>query len=222
MLMLRARLPAILDNPIIWREAMPRGLRRAAPGMCIAVIAAATLVFLIAAVVAVRRMPVWADGVAEVIAYGWAGTTALAATIRCSGAIVRERVLGTWDALILSRLGPRGIILGKLLAALLPLWTLGLALLPALIVLAAPAPIGERFLVLLPAYGVAAFAGISFASLGLYCSMRASTPGGALATAVTLIVLTLTCLSFIAFAGGFVALLYLLYRFHALDKAHRG
>ena len=54
-----------------------------------------------------------------------------------SGSITLERENQTWNALLLSRLKPAEIVLGKFWAALLPIWGLGLVALPLGIIITA-------------------------------------------------------------------------------------
>jgi hypothetical protein len=180
----------LLDNPIIRREAVPRALRRAGPRARIVVAAVATLAPLAGAGFVVARQPDLADVMAYVVACAWAGIAIIVATIVCCRTIAYERALNTWDAVVMSRLGTKGIVLGKLLAVLLPLWMLGLVLAPALAVLLGfgswrGAPLDLAYL-LIP-YAVALVAGMSFAALGLYCSMICS--GAAMAETLTALVI---------------------------------
>jgi hypothetical protein len=70
------------------------------------------------------------NGVAGALA-GWMGFFAyIIPPALASGSITTERENQTWNALLLSRLKPSEIVLGKFWAALLPVWGWGLAMLP--------------------------------------------------------------------------------------------
>jgi ABC-type transport system involved in cytochrome c biogenesis permease component len=125
-------------------------------------------------------------GFSEVIAIAavsaWSGLSLLVAAFSSSRSIAQERMSGTWEALIMSRLGGRGIVLGKLLGTLLPLWTVGVVLLPMVLLLLAaswPRAAPEALYTILAAYGMAIGGGTAAASLGLYCSMRCRTVASA-------------------------------------------
>ncbi|UCH33263.1 MAG: hypothetical protein JSV65_11850 [Armatimonadota bacterium] len=242
-------LRAVVDNPIIRREAVPRRLRRAGPLPWLGLASGAVLVpFIIAGVAAQRNDWVtdWADALAYFIAFCWAAVISFVASAHTCRAIVQERALGTWDALVISRLGAKGIVFGKLLGTLLPLWMLGLVILPALMLLVDLSATTDGALPLWIAYGLAIAGSASFASLGLYCSMRSWTAAGSQAATAAVIaglvilppLLTAAVPSHlwlnpttegvwgIAYAAvvllpGFLALLHLLLRFDKLDKARR-
>ncbi len=165
--------PDLLDNPILRREAVPRLIRRAGPGIrfILAVVALGGSVLLGDYLASISR------GFSEVIAtaavMAWSGLSLLVAALSSSSSIAQERMSGTWEALIMSRLGGRGIVLGKLLGTLLPLWTVGVILLPMVLLLLAGSRADPDILrAILVAYGVATVGGAAAASLGLYCSMR--------------------------------------------------
>jgi hypothetical protein len=172
----------LLDNPILRREAVPRLIRRVSPNTraVLAVLALGGSFVLGAYLAAIS------EGFSEVIATAavsvWSGLSVLVAAFSSSRSIAQERMSGTWDALIMSRLGGRGIVLGKLLGTLLPLWALGVILLPMVLLLLAAnwsraAP--EVPYTVLAAYGMAVGGGTAAASLGLYCSMRCRTVASA-------------------------------------------
>jgi len=239
----------LLDNPIIRREAVPRALRRASPGARVAMAALATLALPVGAGYVVARQPDLTDALAYVVVCAWAGIAVIVATIVCCRTIAGERALNTWDAVVMSRLGPKGIVLGKLLAILLPLWMLGLILAPAFVFLLAFGPMRENPLdlaYLLIPYGIALIAGVSFASLGLYFSLICS--GAAMAETTTAVVIVLLMViaypvqarvleplvyhgpeevvggvifALIVLTPGFLALGHMLYRFDALDRIRR-
>jgi len=163
---------ALLDNPIIWREGIPRVLRRANERTQIAVALGAAATGVLIAIFFVAPRPQVAQSAAAVIAWVYAALAILVTPVYCSRAIAHERALGTWDALVMTRLGGRAIVLGKLLAALLQLWVLGLIMLPMLVVMCVLSPSGTGLAVVARAYGAAVVTPISFGSLGLWCSMR--------------------------------------------------
>jgi ABC-type Na+ efflux pump permease subunit len=117
-----------------------------------------------------------AKSIAYTGVYAWAGLTVVVAALQASRSIAQERTAGTWDALIMSPLGAKGIVFGKLFGVLLPLWAVGLLFLlgalPMALVSDDPLAAG---LYLLIACCVAVAAGTAAASLGLYCSMRCRT-----------------------------------------------
>jgi hypothetical protein len=240
----------LLDNPIIRREAVPRAVRRADPRARVAMAAFATLAPLAGAAYVVARQYDLADVLAYVVACAWAGLAVIVATIVCCRTIAYERTLNTWDAVVMSRLGSEGIVLGKLLAVLLPLWMLGLILAPALVLLLAFGPMkGNPFdlAYLLIPYGIALVAGGSFGSLGLYFSLICrSTPIAETATVVVIVLLMVIAFAaaarvlepgtyyepeeivvggvifaLIVLTPGFLALAHMLYRFDALDRISR-
>jgi len=235
------------DNPIIWREAVPKPLRRVPPESWIALGLSASL---IPATLVLTFMETEYDAILGLVTMsGWAACSVLIGMMHTARTIVQERVQGTWDALLLTRLRPREIVLGKLLAALLPLWAVGLILLPTCTALVPISQAPSPLLSPLYLYAGAIVAGFSFASIGLYCSMRCSTVGSAqllaflLASAVYLVasISTRFCwfifrlpyrsftLAFVIALGfeltllpGLVALLRLIHQFGKLDAAHRG
>jgi ABC-type transport system involved in multi-copper enzyme maturation permease subunit len=232
------------DNPIIWREAVPKRLRRASPLARLFLGVAAVLVpFLAAAAWSVRARE-YAYVLAYVLAFTWAGATVVLALTQNSRSIVQERIQGTWDMLVLSRLRPAEIVLGKLLAALLPLWAVGFIILPTCLLLVLVSDPPQPLWYVICAYGIATVGASSFGGLALYCSMRVSSVGGAQVLAFSLSWLT-GVLTNLAVSGlvlllgadevavfvlggvtlllpGFVALLHLTHSFTGLDAAHRG
>ncbi len=236
----------LLDNPIIRREAVPRLVRRASSRVrvILAVVALAGSFVLGAHLAAISK------GFSEVIATAavatWSGLSLLVAALGSSSSIVQERMSGTWDGLIMSRLGGRGIVLGKLLGTLLPLWTVGIILLPmVLLLLAASRPDPDIVYAVLTAYGVAIVGGAAAASLGLYCSMRCRSVASAQFLTIVLGVIITLVAQFTALrlmrhmylysdalyaivhlalllSPGLLMLVDLLTRFDTLDGYHRG
>lgn len=166
----------LLDNPILRREAVPRLIRRASPNTR-AILAAFALACSLVVGVFLAGIGGQLGGViAYAAVYTWAGLTVVFAALHASRSIAQERMSGTWDALVMSRLRGRGIVLGKLLGVLLPLWAVGLLLLPVVlpVALASREPLVVLGYVLI-AYASALIPGAAAASLGLYCSMRCRT-----------------------------------------------
>lgn len=234
----------IIDNPILWREAVPRPLRRARPWHWVGLT-------LLIALLPVAIVLVLGDEETSVLGYVliwiWALCTILIGMMHTCRSIVQERVQGTWDLLVLSRLRPHEIVFGKLLAALLPSWTLGFLLLPTAVCLIAMSRIPEPYLPLLYGYIVAVVGGAAAASLGLYCSMRCASVGNAqllafmiafvtyamtaivmgvavpvLAFGTESMILLIVVATLVLLTPGIASLADLLYRFYRLDGAHRG
>jgi hypothetical protein len=159
---------AVLDNPIIRREALPRMLRRASRAVWTALGVGSLSLSLLLGIYLATKDYGFIIGYAAV--YGWAAFSVLLSGLHCARAIAYEREIGTWDALIMSRLAGPGIVLGKLLGTLLPMWALGTLLLPMALV-ASLTPGAEAALPVLYGYGGALLATTSFGSVGLYCSM---------------------------------------------------
>jgi hypothetical protein len=169
----------VLDNPIIRREAVPRAIRRASPGVRQGLLAAALIGPAVLGVYLRSIGDEFSSIIGLVAVWAWAGLTVLVAGLETSRAIGQERLQGTWDMLVLTRLGGRAIVTGKLLGALVPLWCVGVALLPfCLIVLYSTADLGWAY-ILLGAYATAIIGGTAAASLGLCCSMLFRTILGA-------------------------------------------
>ncbi len=169
----RLRFADLLDNPILRREAVPRIIRRASPRVRVIL----AVVALGGSFVLGAYLATISEGFSEVIARAaasaWSGLSLLVAAFSSSRSITQERMSGTWDALIMSRLGGRGIVLGKLLGTLLPLWSVGVILLPVVVLLlAASRPDPAILYAILTAYGAVIVGGVAATSLGLYCSMR--------------------------------------------------
>jgi len=234
------------DNPIIWREAVPKRLRRASPLARLFLGAAAVLVpFLAAAAWSVRARE-YAYVLAYVLAFTWAGAAVVLALSQNSRSIVQERIQGTWDMLVLSRLRPAEIVLGKLLAALLPLWTVGFIILPTCLLLVLVSDPPQPLWYVICAYGIGTLGALSFGGLALYCSMRAGSVGGAQVLAFSLSWLVLVLSNAVAIPlvfwpdlhpdlwalvllraatlllPGLVLTVLAVWRFGALDAAHRG
>jgi ABC-type transport system involved in multi-copper enzyme maturation permease subunit len=237
----------LVDNPIIWREGVPKALRRADPNVLVLAGGASVLFLFLGAAYLGNLRVEGADFLGYLAAACWSGATVLVTISHTSRSIAHERFQGTWDLLVLSRLRPVDIVLGKLFAVLLPLWFVGLMALPGCLALV----LGQASDMLpLLAYtcATAVLASISFGGLGLYFSMRCASAGSALVAAF-LSVLGLSTIgnvivgAFLALVGpelsilpwahlvfsgavillpGFVALLDLVWRFDRLDAAHRG
>jgi ABC-type transport system involved in multi-copper enzyme maturation permease subunit len=104
--------------------------------------------------------------------------------------LVSERQRGTWDLLRLSRISPRQIVLGKYFGRIALPTDLVLLTLPLLLIPVAAATRPEEAGRCLLATGVAwSSALIGFSSLGMWCSARAKSAAGAVATAYGLALL---------------------------------
>jgi hypothetical protein len=235
----------VLDNPIIRREAVPRAIRRASPGVRQGLLAAALIGPAVLGVYLRSISDEFASIIGLVAVWAWAGLTVLVAALETSRAIGQERLQGTWDMLVLTRVGGRAIVAGKLLGALLPLWAVGVILLPFCLPLIYAPENPDWALHLLGAYAVATIAGTAAASLGLCCSMLFRTIFGAqLATvfagwvaaqllpALAMVpidlmmvdshdVLTYGAYAAIILEPGYIALAILLTRFEHLDRRFR-
>jgi hypothetical protein len=242
----------LLDNPILRREAVPRIIRRASPNIraMLAVLALGGSFVLGAYLTAISDAGVLA-AIAIAAVSAWSGLSLLVAAFSSSRSIAQERMSGTWDALIMSRLGGRGIVLGKLLGTLLPLWTVGVILLPMVLLLLAaswanwPWAAREILYAILAAYGLAIGGGTAAASLGLYCSMRCRTVASAQFLMIVLgVIITMVAqfgsimatfpvlildspIPYVVIHGtllllpGFLMLVDLLTRFNTLERYHR-
>lgn len=157
---------------------MPRGLRKAGPLKRGAVVVAATATSVFAPFYLARWH--WHDSelLAMMLAWLWAIVTLMIVPSHTARAIIQERLQGTWDAVVITRLQPTELFLGKLLAPLIPVWLVGLFFLPACLLFAASAdsPYGASSALALVgvAYGAGTIGGLAFGALGLYASMRCS------------------------------------------------
>jgi hypothetical protein len=236
----------VLDNPVFIRAAMPRVVRRARHEVrgvlfCLPVGLSALLGIYLRSITDED-----AAGIIGIIAAcAWAGLTVIVAALESSRSIGQERLQGTWDMLVLTRLGGRAIVTGKLLGALIPLWCVGGALLPFCLALLYTWVDPNWAYILLAAYATAIIGGTAAASLGLCCSMLfrtifsaqlATVVAGWVATNVLpglllmpfgLIwwdgsgVLYFALFAVIALAPGYIALALLLTRFDHLDRRFR-
>ncbi|MFB3882215.1 MAG: hypothetical protein ACE149_13190 [Armatimonadota bacterium] len=176
----------VLDNPVFVRAAVPRLLRRRSHEvrgvlLCLPLGLAVLLGLYLRSVADAEVGGI----IALVAVWAWAGLTVIVGALGAARSIGEERLQGTWDMLVLSRLGRGAIVIGKVFGPLVPLWYVGLALLPFCLILlyAWPEPIWPQ--VLLGAYSAATIGGTAAASLGLCCSMLFRTILGAqLATVV--------------------------------------
>jgi len=236
----------VLDNPIVHRAAVPGELQGASPGtrsvlLCLPLAASVLLGVYVRSITDADAAGVVGLGGA----WAWAGLTVIVAALGASRSVGEERLRGTWDMLILTRLGPGAIVVGKVIGPLIQPWYVGGALLPFCLILlhAWPEPIWP--LILLGAYSAAIIGGTAAASLGLCCSMLfrtifsaqlATVVAGWVATNVLpglllmpfgLIwwdgpgVLYFALFAVIALAPGYIALALLLTRFDHLDRRFR-
>jgi hypothetical protein len=171
----------IRSNPVFWQEAIPRRLRHAgALGWLGTLLGITTVGTLAAAVLAfcLRRLSWETPDVFSMLLATWAFGSLFSVANRTARGVARERQSGTWDNLLLTQMGPKEIFLGKLLAALIPCWVIGILLLPACALLAAitPSPYERSSMLvsLAATSGVAPVSHASIGALGLYLSTRCS------------------------------------------------
>jgi ABC-type transport system involved in cytochrome c biogenesis permease component len=212
------------DNPILWREGVPRILRRASPRTHLRLAAGLVLLSIGAAVAAHRFTRNWEDPglLASLIAVAWAAATVILAPARTARGVVGERQQGTWEAIVLTRLRPGEIVVGKLLGALAPLWIMGLLLLPACLALMGNTRNDFDLRSAHQFVGISFAAGLIgapfFAAQGLFISMLTSTVTAAFAWTYLVIALAWP----VAPLSGTIAFLALLLRFRRLAGPERG
>jgi len=165
----------ISDNPILRYGAVPKRLRRLSGRAQVAVLGGATVLCFLAAVYAAVTIREAVEAIGQIILWIWALLTVLVSGLQVAGSIVSERDRKTWDALILTRLRPAEIVLGKLFGVLLPLWTMGAVVLPGLMVLTSfRGDLGQwrtEWWYVLVVFGSTLVVSASFCSLAIYCSM---------------------------------------------------
>jgi len=117
------------DNPVIAREGVPRVLRRLEPrwkwlllGSAVAGCAAAGPV--LGAGLRDRYQSA-AEDVGIVLMASWLWIGGLVSALSAAGSVSKERAAGTWDLLIVTRLGKWGALAGKFLAIVLPISLVG-------------------------------------------------------------------------------------------------
>ncbi len=168
----------IRDNPIFRREGVPRRLRNASPNVwsVLAVLLAALSGF--GGVYLARWNWESPDLLAAVIAWLWAVIALLVIPSHTSRAIIQERLQGSWEAVVLTRLRPAEIFFGKLFAVLIPIWLVGLLFLPSCLLLAASTPFhlqdGVMLRFVAAAYAAGTVGGLAVGAIGLLASMRCS------------------------------------------------
>ena len=236
----------VLDNPVFIRAAMPRVMRRARHEVRGVLLC---LPLGVSVLLGIYLRSVTSEDAAGIIgiiaAWAWAGLTVIVAALESSRSIGQERLQGTWEMLVLTRLGGGAIVTGKLLGALVPLWYVGAALLPfCLVLLYSTADLAWAY-ILLGVYALAIIGGTAAASIGLCCSLLfrtilsaqlATVTAGWVATNVVPGLLLLpfgliygdgsgalyyALFAVIALAPGYIALALLLTRFDHLDRRFR-
>jgi len=157
---------------------VPRPLRKAGPvKRSIVVVAAAAASVFVPAYLSRRH---WHEPemLAVTIAWLWAIVTLMLVPSYTARAIIQERLQGTWDAVVITRLQPTELFLGKLLAPLIPVWVVGLFFLPTCLLFAASqqSPYESNWALALVgvAYGAGTIGGLAFGTVGLIASMRCS------------------------------------------------
>jgi len=178
---MRSYLALRLDNPILHYEGLLRPVRRWRARLQVYPV----VVFLLATCGAATGLLLWDARAAGAVAVGftafWTGLTSLVTAVQMARAVSLERQRSTWDALIISRLRPVDIVVGKLARTLLPLWGSWLFLAPALILLFAgfgdtDAAVLERVWGLV---GRALVLSTSCACVAFFWSLVSATPAGA-------------------------------------------
>lgn len=164
--------------------------------------------------------------VVGMILYGWASVSTLIIPVLTSRAIARERLQGTWDGVILTRLTPAEIIFGKLFAALFPVWAVGLFFLLIfciqfiLVLIFSLSTAGEMigwgiFICLMLLFNI--FSNVAVGAMGLYISMCCANPATALILSYGIIIFS--CGLYIPL--GVIALPVLIIMFKDLDNSKR-
>jgi len=168
----------IRDNPIFWREAVPRRLRHASDLQRTAGVLSVPVITLAYAFFQIMVNSETPDHVILMFGWSWALTTIWVVAARSAQALVAERLRGTWDAVMLSRLGPGEIFFGKLFGALALPWAAGLLMLPTCSLLAAITPLAAdrnaALVGLARAYGTGAIGSVCCGAVGLCFSRRCS------------------------------------------------
>ena len=126
----------IIDNPIIRREGVPRFWRSSSQQTKLLLAGGLVVLYIATALLSYHAGAVNSCLVIAVLTWLWAVCAVLVVPARAAQSIVRERLLGTWESLLLSKITAKEIIWGKTLAALLPVWVIGFLLLLAGLVVA--------------------------------------------------------------------------------------
>ncbi len=246
----RTLVTALSDNPVLYYMALPKRLRHRPAATLILFFGGLAIAGMLGGWALVRAYPGVGAVVGFVVGLVWALLTVLVPVAQLAGDILGERQKRTWEMLVMTPLGPAGIILGKVLGTLLPLWTLGAMLLPFVFVLTYPATRGAPwrevwFLPLLLAiYVGTVLTSASFGLLALYCSMRCTSTISAqllafgvvfglqfcssictmpLALALLLIPFAIPVVQYVLLlAPGAIAGWHMIARFEQLDKRSRG
>jgi hypothetical protein len=122
----------IFDNPIIHYQSIPRPLRHASRAIqllivfgiiFVSVLLSLGIAFLSTSTAVTLELTV-------MISWVWAAVVIFMVPTFASRSVVGDRLQGTWDALVISRMHPLEIIIGKLSTAVLALWLTGLLLMP--------------------------------------------------------------------------------------------
>jgi ABC-type Na+ efflux pump permease subunit len=184
------------DNPIFRREVTPRAWRRSRP-LVRRLLGVLALGLALAPAFWVVRHP--QDYYAE-IATGLVWCLAIVALVmmpsHTAQVIVRERAQRTWDAVLLTRLQPAEIFVGKLLAPYLQLQATALLVLPTVVALVVADPSRDQrspelFASLAMASGVLVVGSLAAGAVGLWASLRSRTMSEAQAISLSLLALSL-------------------------------
>ena len=199
----------LLDNPIIRREGLPRWLRRLGGTRLALLIVAACLLSALTGALLVKTNILsnnpnnhFIFSSAGDFSMVWGVLAFLAMPIFAVQSIAKERARRTWEALLLSRLSARYIVLSKLAAVLLPLWLMGLVLLPCVLFLNS---VSINPLAILFGYGLGTIGGLFGALVGMVLSLHCARQDHAiLATYAIVIPAILLALAFLALPGSYL------------------
>jgi ABC-type transport system involved in multi-copper enzyme maturation permease subunit len=169
----------ISDNPILRRDALPRRMRSMGTGSLLLLMGSSIVALTFFILAAAKYVAPLDREIFILLPAIWGIATLWIIPAISARTIAQERVLGTWNDLLLSRLRPREIILGKLGAALAPHWLLGMAILPgvALVLINTsltynmPAMM-HKFNELVCFYIFIYTVSFVLAMIGIYCSLR--------------------------------------------------
>jgi ABC-type transport system involved in multi-copper enzyme maturation permease subunit len=173
----------IKDNPILWHSTMPGWLRRASFLKTALLCAIAALVTAGLVIPALFLPQDTAQAVISIAVWCWAMGAVIYIGIMTVRAIIQERLQGTWDIILLTRLTPAEIIWGKSLAPQIQMWAVGVLLLPACIGVLCRSSQMDFWAALIMfsiAYASALFEGWAAGAIGIFFSLRSATLSNAL------------------------------------------
>lgn len=178
---LRSLFEAVLDNPVLYREGLLRAVRRARDRVQVYTATGIVLFTTFVSLWAFAMSPNDTVPTGYWLVVLWAAVTVITSSLHLARMIVQARQQGTWDGLLMTRLRPVDIILGKLLGALFPFWASWVLLLPSLVLIFGGNGVAVLVVVakVLQVFVGTVLLSLAFASLALYCSMRSRTIGNA-------------------------------------------